>query len=1524
MLTNDPQAEDAIWNTLEQEDRRRQSFGASATPDLANRVGQIHRMYPSLPTGVKLSAAKGNLSDEQLLAIANKSAPISGTNRTTPKKNGLFDNLMSNLKTASRYTFAALNLPSEMVQGATAQIFDTDDSVAGWFIQTELGSLIANDEQAGTGFFIGGRAKELQAERARRFRGEIDGRAFTIGRGLASTFLKDDTVPYRLLSGALDAGVAIATPAIPLASQVGKAARIAEEAGVGGRSVAAVAEASRLVGKGSKEIGVTRLAEAEREAARVALREEAGLLDDSVDIQKAQRFFTTGFGRRIVERTAETKNFAETWNLWGRKLDPETVMRLTAADTPQKVQAELLDVLGTEVTSTANIAGGRKIYTSLAQRNKMLEAIPFGEGFSRAFAKLPKHNINLFQAETPREQILELETLDRTLKLFKTDLNKRTQFINRAGKLLVSKDEKEIGRLYDDLETETKAAMERFGTHKNIINNIYANLTDYRESTAVFNFDDLGNPADMGLYARVHGLEPDADSIVYSGGQTTSELGKREFFVPDPKQVRRLTNNYNWLWVKKDPNLDSLQTAGQLRLPLAAVEYFQEQIWRKYITATIGNFVRNTVDSTISIALSGKRNAVGVLTHPIEWMSLIAGGHGRGTLLGSEWEDIIRTGRAEDAINDLANATGDIVGAYYQDPLAAARKAQKLGIFKTYIRPSNKVDLDVARAHGDEIGRLNADWAVRSMAAGVDENGVQRGGMTVDQLIDEIRGGNNPEATKWFNQQKQAFRNGKQIFNTRTREVGWNSIDLDEGDNLRYLLESFNSRLQKVTGNDPTLNSVVHFGYIPDEAYRVTVDSRYIQGELRKGGRVEYTVFDRSGRKTLKKRQLGRVVDIDERTGKYTVAPYAFDGMGDNTTELQRLLTSESIFLNPNMPSRVVGEIRDPSNPSAQTLKQSMDRMFNKFHSTLYTKPISKLERAPLFKSLYYGWVDKLAVSMDETSLNKIMDDIVDRSNGKPETFLTEGLWAKLVDLRDNPDKLYGTLTADEVSSFASASAIDEYMKTVYNAVERRNTTDILRVLSPFAQQQAEFFGRMARFGFSPVKGGELGYLPNAEALRKVQLIAEGGRDADPDGDGRGFFYKDPNTGQMMFTFPMSGAITKMFTGLASPIVAPLRGIALGLDYRPGLGPFATVAASAILPDSPSFDSIRKVMLPYGERTSAVGALTPSWITKIYDGVTGKTDGRFFANTYAETMQAVAATGKYDLSDPNQRDQMLEEARNKAQWLSILRGVSQFTGPAAGDMDIKTVTEQGDVYASGLAAALQSLRNINYDTATLRFIEIFGDDAFTYLSNKTVSEVGGLEGSKEFGVFERNNEGLFRQYREVAGFFGPVGTDFDFEVYTRQLQTGARRRLAPEEMVKAAETSIGLAYYKDMKNHLGPVLTSKERSYLANYRKEIAKKYPGFGQSQYDPNETPRRITALFDAARRDDLADNPVAKAARYYEQIRGAALTEARNRGYESLKSPKLADLHDYLRDYADILIEDNPEFARVFERLLSQELE
>jgi hypothetical protein len=1545
-----PEIEDAVWTTIAAENARRRQIAREGTQQQAQRVGQLHTLYPSLPAGVKLSAAKANLTDEQVRQIALASAPLD-TQPKKPKKKSWFErNVMSKVKTASRYGFAALEFVPQTVVGGVAQIFDKDDSVNGWIISTDLGSLIANDEDAGDGFFIGGRAKELQGERAKRYRGTINGEAFTIGRGLASTFIEPDTTAYRLLSGAVDAAVAVLIPSIPLAGKVGTVARAVEEGadvskgfGLVGKGLSAVAAtesgaevlskvgaASRIVGKGSKEVTLTRANAAEREL----LRQQVGIVGNSVDIEQTNRFFRTSFGRRIIQRTAETDDFAETHELWGGKLDPSTTMKLANAKTEEEVSAALLDVLGTQVTNIANVKGGRRTYVSLDQRNKIIDAIPIStRGVSRAFAKMPAHNINLFQAETPRDQIRQIDTVQRVLKLFKIagpkldekgevilnsagevavpDLAK--DFINRAGELLLSKDETKIAEFYEDLLAEGKNSMVDFGTAPELVDELYKLHDDYVQGARKRSVDSRGNPFDDGAYRAIHGLPPDADARNFIGGTLSSEFANHEFIVPDPRQVRRLTNNYNWLWIKnkQDPNLLNLDKAGQLRFPLAVANYFQEEVWRKYITATIGNFVRNTIDSQASMAFSGK-TGVSPFYHPFHWMAFVNHKVGQGTVTGKKWDVIGSVENLGDELIDYRNVTEDSISAYYKDTVGVRRRLSRIGQFVDYTRRLDQVDNAVARAHGDEIGLLNADWCTRRLAEG----------LSVDELYDLIQAGDK-EAVRWFRTIESKFKNGMEVWDAPSKSIVYEKIDMNVKGNLKRLMEANDARLSRITGDNLELREIVAQGRLTKQVKMVGPNDKIV-GQLEIGGRVQVTQKIKVNGKIVDSTFMGKVVD-ETRTASgstFKVEPFAFVE-GENTKELEELLRSQKIYMDPKMPQRVVGEIRNPQTTQWQELGDSMNLVVDKFYSFMYTKPIAKLERSPAFRNLYYEWVEKLAVSLDEASLNKIIDDISSRTND-PENYLTPGLWKKLQDLKANPDKLYGTLNADEVSGFASGSALDEHRKMFYNAVERRNGTDVMRLISPFAQQQAEFFGRMARFFTVPVAGGALGYLPNPDNFRKMQWAVENGREADPDGDGRGIFYKDPSNGRFSVDFPLVGGLTKMVTGVTANLTLPIKGLAPGLDYRPGLGPVMTMAASAIIKDMPSQDFIRKILLPYGERTDLSDAFVPSWLTKALDAANGKTDGRFFANTYIETMQALSATGEYDLSDPNEVDRLQNDARDKARIFVALRAFSQFTGPASGDFNMKVAAKGGDYHTVGLATALQSLRENNPDTAALRFIEIFGDNAFMYLANKTTSEVGGLGASKEFGIFERNNPELFRIYPDIGGFFGPAGTDYDNEVYTRQLKTGKRTRLSDDEIIEASQKTIGMAFYRDMKRYFGPKMNKDQREYLANYKDQIIAKYPGFGKMNLDPQETERNIGSLFDAAKRDDLQDNKVAQAVNYYEQVRNLALQEAYRRGFSSLKSPQLGDLHEYLDGYAETLVQQSPDFAKVYDRLLSQEFE
>lgn len=1506
--------EDIIANTLMQESARREQYLATSTPQLAQAVGTIHKDYPALPAGVKLAMAKAGMTAQQIDAmyptIAN--AQLRESVKEKPKKSWFERNVTDKIKTASRYTFAGMNLPLDFVQGGLAQIFDPNSSVAGWFISTDLGSLIANDEEAGSGFFIGERAKELQAERARRYRGTIGGHAWTIGRGLASTIVDPNSKAFNYMSGALDAATALTVPTVPLAKGAKVALQEAEALGRGGAVVKGAVDVLEQFGRGSTEIRASRVTPDEIEAARQTI-----LVGGQVDFKAANRWFGTKQAQRVIDRTAATDNFAEVWDLWGRKIDPDLALDLAKESDPDLIRVRLMDELGQAqgLTSTKNFRGGNKTYLSLTRRDQFLAKMPLGDKVSRAYAELPKRDINLLQAESPADKTAQLATLDSMLKLSLVDRQTQQGMLNRAAELLRSKSMPGIDEFNKDLEAVVRDAVENAGVDRNIVDAIFDNYKRVRDQAERFNIDENHEVADAGFYQKVvYGPPAPGSDQTFAGAQLASELAKNHFYFPDVRQIRRLTASkpVSWIFVKQgkagDPNIDALRAAGQLRMPFAMIESFQEEIWRPLITATVGNFVRNTVDSQLMIALSHKPVS-SLLRHPWQYVMAMRGDKRFADLFGRGFDEAPSANLLDDAQEAYRQATSNALNATYRDPVVPWQKARRIGHFDVRDKGLSKTTLggrmSFARGHADEIGKLNADWATRTLASGRYD---------IDGVIALIKAGDE-DATRWFNSMVEYYKGGRKTYNRATKDWGQVKVDLTDDFNLKALLEESQERLTRISGNNRQLLDVIAEGKLAE----VVVDSRKV---LTQGADIGQRVVYKVGRRNA----MGEIVGIDPQTQGYLIRPFAFT-KGEATLDLENLLLSPKIFDDPNMPTRVVGEVIDPTTPVNKQMKASFDRLIDMFHGYLYTQPIGKLERSPIFREMYYQWVDKLAVSLDSQSIDDIIADITNKAAAvrkKPTDYIDAKLWQKLQDIQAGKIKNYGTINRAELNAFVSGQVLDDMKMMFYNATERRNATDGFRIISPFFQQQAEFLGRLGRLAFTPVAGGKLGYLPDPNVLRKGQLAVNGLTEADPDQNGRGFVYTDPVTGQWTFTFPASGQITKLLTGVESPINAPVKGISLGLDYRPGLGPMATIAVSKLLPDKPNTDFARNILLPYGERQGFSESFMPSWFRKVVDGIEGREGSTVFMNVYAETMQALAATGNYDTADPNDRDRLFNDARRKAQYLTILRGISQFTGPAAGSLDQAVKAGEIDAYASELAKAFQELKNNDYDTAVPIFLDVFGDDAFVYLANKTKSVTGGLEASKEFGDFERTNEWLFRQYGEIAGYFGPTGTDFDFSVYQRQLSEGARKRLTPEEILESAEQTIAMSYYRTMRANFGTSLNAEERAYMGQYRRALQDRYPGYAKMVFDPQKLPRQIEQLGMAAQSDRLDGNPVAKAVRYYMQLRDQALTEAAARGRSGLSSNDTADLREYLSSYGQALVSQYPEFGRVYDRLLSREIE
>ena len=765
-------------------------------------------------------------------------------------------------------------------------------------------------------------------------------------------------------------------------------------------------------------------------------------------------------------------------------------------------------------------------------------------------------------------------------------------------------------------------------------------------------------------------------------------------------------------------------------------------------------------------------------------------------------------------MTDFQRATGVSLTGHYSDPSYLYKASRRSGQFQDIERYGPKASSEglVVEAHGDQIGLLNADPVMRRIALGD----------TDDEVVDYIR--TTQEGRKWFRDQQDYHINGRSAFDQTANggRGGWSkvSVDLNDDHNLRLLINNYHERLNVMVGGHEPLRIAVHTGLLPpDNTIIPALRAQGMPWDASRRGTVVELETPRGRKFTVK-------VDADDEN---IVRPYAFKD-GEASKELQDLLARPDIYSDPNIAQRIAHEMRVADNAGARGVKEQWDSTTDRIFGFLSRKPTAYLERAPAFKQRYYAWaVDELATSLSPSELDLVIANVTRKASEagiSPSDYVGDSKdfgdmvsrlfrssqpyvgtrWQKLLELQANPSRLKGTLSLAEVDEYAKGAALDDLSKMLYDSSERNNLTDVARIVMPFGQAQAEFFRRLSRI-YTVETGGIP--LPNLNALRKTQLIVDRGQEADPDGDGRGFFYTDPQTGEWSFDYPFSQGFTHLATsiigggpGVKATLQAPVKGVLMGLDVKPGLGPVAQITASALLKDIPQTDFIKSIILPYGEIDvkgeggtfqALLNTAMPAWFKKVEQGFFSSPESAdTFGNTFMETYQALATTTKYDLTTDDGRDQLYEDSINKARFLTVLRGIGQFLGPSRPTNKLTVETKQGDVAVNVLSMELRKLQLEDYDSAIPRFLDAYGEDVFVYLSGKTKAVYGGLQASKEFGDFERANKGLFRKYSGVAGFFVEGGTDLDWQVYTRQLETGRRERLTPQETLEAATKICGI------------------------------------------------------------------------------------------------------------------------------------
>ena len=159
----DALSEQNVFDQYEANQQANTRFKSSATPELASHVGQIYSQSPWMTPGQVLALAKGNASPQAVeLASQTQARRVpSQLDPNKPQDKGFFErNIYDKVKATSRWSFAALDSLKDVTNNVASQIFSENDPAGfdGWFKSTQLGTMLADSEESGEGWFFGGKA----------------------------------------------------------------------------------------------------------------------------------------------------------------------------------------------------------------------------------------------------------------------------------------------------------------------------------------------------------------------------------------------------------------------------------------------------------------------------------------------------------------------------------------------------------------------------------------------------------------------------------------------------------------------------------------------------------------------------------------------------------------------------------------------------------------------------------------------------------------------------------------------------------------------------------------------------------------------------------------------------------------------------------------------------------------------------------------------------------------------------------------------------------------------------------------------------------------------------------------------------------------------------------------------------------------------------------------------------------------------------------------------------------------------
>lgn len=580
------------------------------------------------------------------------------------------------------------------------------------------------------------------------------------------------------------------------------------------------------------------------------------------------------------------------------------------------------------------------------------------------------------------------------------------------------------------------------------------------------------------------------------------------------------------------------------------------------------------------------------------------------------------------------------------------------------------------------------------------------------------------------------------------------------------------------------------------------------------------------------------------------------------------------------------------------------DEVTNWLFSHLLSRPTNYLNRSRVFQQNYWNKAEDMMTALTPTAQREAMVQARKAKLGKDQ----------LGRLERRRGEGSGKLNLTQADVALKAQSLDAVQTLLYDLSKRGQWADATRLAFPFAEPWKEMlttWGKLLKQ--DPVTVG-----------RRAQTVIEGAR-------GNGTFYIDEQTGQEMFAYPLTGALTKALVGVPVPMSGRVAGLNLFADspVLPGFGPLVQIPAGALIPDKPQFDWLADTFNPYGDDddgTLEKIGFPAAWMDKARKVFADPQSDRLFQNTVYDITRQLASEGRVDLSTEDGQIEATKLATGMARKLYVVRTLASFTAPSAPQMKfmsgIKDPEDSSRMMAQfELVEAFRGYQEENYDTAVERFLDDFGEEALLFMQPKTQ---GGAPAEEKTLEFARQNPHLTERYPDTWHFFSPRGGDFSYAAYTRQIESGQRKQLTERERQRMGNNRVAGMRYRKAQEMVGDRPNAPQRQWLDTVKEELLRKYPGFEPGAFTAGAVDRRIRELEDAVQDPKLGKTDVGYATSKYLEYRDQAITAAQALGLKDhTQSPRAKHLRRWLDNAALEITNKVPGFAEVYDTTFRREM-